>query len=72
MLFRSILPGLAAERTSNPTIAVVLIGILSTVMGMTVGMLLDLPNGPCLVVSYVVVTSLVMLKQLKFRPISED
>jgi len=72
LIFASlILPGLAAERTSNPTIAVVLIGILSTVLGVTVGMLLDLPNGPCLVVSYVVVTSLVMLKQLKSRHISE-
>lgn len=68
LIFASlILPGLAAEKTSNPNLTVVLIGIVSTVLGVGIGMLLDLPNGPCLVVSYILVTTLVMLQQFKFK-----
>ena len=68
LIFASlILPGLAAEKTSNPTLAAVLIGVVSTVLGVGIGMLLDLPNGPCLVVSYILITTLVMLQQFKFK-----
>ncbi len=68
LIFASlILPGLAAERMSNPNLAVVLIGIISTILGIGMGMLLDLPNGPCLVVAYLIVTTVVMVKQLHFK-----
>ena len=55
LIFASlILPGLAAEKTSNPNLSVILIGILSAILGIGIGMVFDLPNGPCLVVAYIV------------------
>ena len=68
LIFASlILPGLAAEKTANPNLSVILIGILSAILGIGIGMVFDLPNGPCLVVAYITITSIVMLKQLRLK-----
>lgn len=64
LIFASlILPGLAAERITKPTFAVILIGVSSTVIGVGTGLMLDLPNGPCLVMAYMFVTSMILSVQ---------
>jgi len=56
-----ILPALAAVKSLNPYKVAWLSGLISIVLGIIFSVIFDLPSGPVLVVSYVIVTILIVL-----------
>ena len=56
-----ILPALAALKATNPYKVAWLSGLISVLLGILLSIIFDLPAGPILVVSYVIVTILIVL-----------
>ena len=56
-----ILPALTALKATNPYKVAWLSGLISVLLGIFLSIIFDLPAGPILVVSYVIVTILIVL-----------
>ena len=56
-----ILPALTALKSANPYKVAWISGLISVVLGILLSIIFDLPAGPILVVSYVIVTILIAL-----------
>ena len=56
-----ILPALAALKSKTPYKIAWISGLFSVVIGILLSLIIDLPAGPILVVSYVIITILILL-----------